>query len=162
MCILLIYCATNGIQWMLEQPESSLMPLHGRFVSLGPTYKVKTYMGAYGGKTKKATILRGSHAWMMKLAKKISPEQAAQLDSTGVFRSYEKNGKKCVEGGAKLKSTQEYPPGYGVAVLEHWTQQPTTEMDDDIEFENEMDALAKLGTDHWADAELDWVATVKT
>ena len=46
MVVLLLYCIANEIQWMLEQPSSSLLHLHNSFHTLGQTSFAKHVHGS--------------------------------------------------------------------------------------------------------------------
>ena len=165
MIILLLYCIANRVQWVLEQPASSLMHLHNRFHTLGHVFFAKTFMGAFGAKTRKPTHLFGSHKWIMELQAHITKEQAAQLDSSNVTINYVRpDGRRSVDGGSQLKKTQEYPPGYGIAVQKHWEAQERIddvwEAQDPVCDADESELVAKWNADSWVDAELQWIGDI--
>lgn len=63
ICLLALF---RGSQYVVENPESSLIHAHPRFamlISLHPSHVVKTYLGSFGGATPKPIKLWSSHVW---------------------------------------------------------------------------------------------------
>ena len=81
----------------------------------------------------------------------------------------DKNGKRCVHGGAALKASQAYPDGFGMAMrelyLEHRKELEEAATESLISVEDinvsEKDIMVQglTGTDRWSDAKLKDVFT---
>ena len=124
-CLLIAFLYSINAAWGLEQPASSLMAEFRSFRLVRktaallkiPWHETEVLMGAYNAPTLKPSKLYGNKKWLYSLQRDITPEQRARLDSTGVCKvTYNKNGKKQITGGPKLKETQSYTPEFGKAV----------------------------------------------
>ncbi len=148
VALLLMVLHCRAAAWILEQPGSSLMLHHPRLQYLKgrlPWHEVRTSMGAFGAPTPKATVLYASDEWALALGRK----QPQGLKSEGVVK---KIAKGRVQGGPRLKATQEYPDGYGEAVLRAWRQSQTKLQP------AETVSHAPANSDEWQEADLRSVA----
>ena len=133
MAVFLYWALSKQSTWIIEQPGTSLMWEHPRLKQLrrwmdshaDPTnYKystVTTSMGAFGAATVKPSALHGSSPWVLDLGRSLTTQQreAIRAESTEEV-SIKDSETGAVTGGDDLKGTQEYPPGYGVAVSDAW------------------------------------------
>mgnify|MGYP003333625565 CR=1 FL=1 len=123
-CMLIAMLYSVRAAWGLEQPASSLMSEFRSFRRVRKTaallkmswHETDVHMGAYNARTLKPSTLYSNRKFIYSLERDVTPEQRANLDSTGVCTVVYKNGKKQVNGGPKLKETQSYTPEFGNAV----------------------------------------------
>ena len=81
-------------------------------------------MGMYGAPTPKHTVLRGNPPYIGKLARKLDLINN-KFDTTGVTEVRTcADGSTQVNGGERLKETQEYPWNYGVEIYK-WAAKST-------------------------------------
>ena len=110
-----------GAFWMIEQPTSSLLNQHPKFrksqKALGMR-EVFFWMQFFGADSPKDTKLWSNVPYLGLLENRLSKNDLAstsgriQTAKTTVNR----DGKASVSGGKDLKSTQAYPPFFGLAV----------------------------------------------
>ena len=103
MCLCILVAVALNLDWVLEQPLTSLMKQHPRMQAiLGMSgagaiklvSEVHTLMGAFGGFSPKPTMLIGTPRWLEDLKRKLPPKaifmnkQAAEsyVDNRGVKR----------------------------------------------------------------------------
>ena len=114
----------EGLWWTLEQPTSSLLYLHPVFASAAARLKLERaflWMKSYGSHSPKGTVLWGNAPYLHDMARSLPrAELAADPDSQVTIRSLDHDGHERVQGGSDLKSTQAYPPRFGlVLALSH-------------------------------------------
>jgi len=152
-----------AVEFVLEQPRSSLMALHPRFDQLLElagigAFKliryVATSMGAFGGPTQKATSLWGSIAWLEKLGRTYTREHKERHRL--VTEYIDKHGKRRWNGSKNLKSSQVYPRGYGKAFAQLMKAacKPENYNADLDGLEEQTRRYREDGLDVWMDAEL--------
>ena len=171
MTVLMIWCSLLGLQWLLEQPCSSLMfqqPRFAEFLRSTTYYTIPTCMGAFGKSTLKGTTLLGSSRWMVNLHRTeamIDPEvrqrmkaESRKVTSTTVDPT---TGRKRFCGGPSLKSTQKYTKEYGleIAKLFHENDEARAVNIDDDEKILELQQCDSTydASDLWVDAQLEEV-----
>ena len=113
-CLQLVAFSRFGIM-LLEQPASSIMPLHCRMTQspFKDLWRVFLHMGSYGAKSAKPTWLYGSELLViLPLQRPMTPEQKLALDNSHMVSvEYDPSGKlavTCKTGHGGLKSSQEY------------------------------------------------------
>ena len=116
----------------LEQPTDSLMERYCKFQELLthiPIYQVRECLGYFGAATAKPIYVYSTVPWFQNTlwwyrTQSWLPENTGDIVITYV-RS---DGRRCVDGGPGLKSTQSYPMefGHGVAAVyrENWRTHP--------------------------------------
>ena len=113
VCIILRVLILKAVFWVLEQPMSSLLALHDRFVELATEFcihKVYMAMGAYGALTRKPSFLYSTFPQIAELKKKVP--QGVKFNTRLAIRK----GRAVTGKRAALKKSQEYPKGFGEAV----------------------------------------------
>jgi len=120
---ILALCIERGIYWLIEQPASSVMFSHPRWVDFmrmcGHLIKqIKLDMGAYTLTSFKDSIIIGTAPYMEMMARKLEAEERLLVRHNGhrlqtgtLF--VDKSGKQRVNGGEGLKATQAYDMGFG-------------------------------------------------
>ena len=73
------------------------------------------YLGAYGGTTKKPTYIYSNNRRLLSTFNKNNIVSAPKVTTSTVVI---KDGRRHVTGTKELKSTQQYPEGFGIAVAE--------------------------------------------
>lgn len=118
MTLVLYILAAKEIFYVYEQPGSSLLWCHPRmeeFFQRNMAYRVWTWMGAFGAKSPKGSVLVSSCKDIMKLCRPLPQRQWV-----GLADKTTKQGKVTVSGNKFLKSSQEYTPAFGRAILSTW------------------------------------------
>ena len=168
MCLLQLVAASKFAIMMLEQPASSLMPLHRRMVGrpFNEMFRIFIHMGCYGALTAKPTVLYSNEMLvLMPLKKRLNLEQQRQMDNSDlVSLEYRDNGKLAVTGKSKcggLKASQQYTKDYAEAVVGSWRRwrevhAPTV----DEVFAESSDSDYSSTSDPWDDAELQLCAAM--
>ena len=121
MCCFLLWMLCRGSSWCVEQPASSLMTQHFRFIQVKRQCRsawriIGTSMAAFGGETSKPTELYANCAWAEKQARPhervIDAKKVCEIDEF------------CQVSGISedLKNTQTYPKDYGVAVARSYKE----------------------------------------
>ena len=124
MCHLLWLCLHRRVFWIIEQPDSSVMSRYPRLARLLAAHRyvsAELSMGAYGGPTKKGTVLFGTSPNILSLAKTCSEldKQDIAASSSGICVTryvVTTDNKRRSTGGPDLRQTQSYPIGFGAAV----------------------------------------------
>ena len=171
MLILWLFCARKTY-WVLEQPVNSLMEKHPRFVELCSHFNITRTtinMSDYGSESKKPSWLYSAHSWIKDIAKYKGMYGKKRVHKAIVTVYFNKDGKRCVHGGAALKASQAYPDGFGMAMrelyLEHRKELEEAATESLISVEDinvsEKDIMVQglTGTDRWSDAKLKDVFT---
>ena len=129
----LALCMDRGIFWLIEQPASSVMFSHPRWIhfqdmcgSLIQT--VKLDMGAYSLTSFKDTVIVGTAPYIKHMARKLEPAERLLVRHNGhrmhtATAFVDGAGKKRCSGGEGLKSTQAYDMGFGAShalVYQQW------------------------------------------
>jgi hypothetical protein len=86
MVLLLMLVAAKRAYWILEQPNTSLMPSHPdmKFLAGLTTFlHTFTWMGMFGAGTKKPTKLLSNSEMVMSLRRRLDNERSADWDSSG-------------------------------------------------------------------------------
>ena len=122
VCMLLELCTACCVYWVVEQPKSSTMHLHDRWVAMGrhheqsgtPIHTCMTCMGAFSGDSLKELKLKGTAPFLNALSAKAP--RAARYPEKDIVRTYESaDGRLQVTGGSDLKATQAYTREFGLA-----------------------------------------------
>jgi len=159
--LFLLICSCLGVDWVLEQPNSSLMCEHPRIkqvIELGnvgglrKSKRVFTNMGGFGARSKKPTMLLGTPTFLHRLHRRWKACARPSL-----VRYYtDARGRKAFQGGVRLKKSQQYPPGYGKAFASYMKQAPIL-LDDDFDMAVVTEQAAhyrEAGRALWTDASL--------
>ena len=123
MCMILVLLDCLGIEWILEQPMTSLMdkvPLFSLLPRAGQLRRTSTWMGAFGAPTRKATWLLSSTPFARNLQRQLPRGSVAGVEGSTTLSTAGADGRTAVTGGPHLKQTQAYPVGYGEAVFQEW------------------------------------------
>jgi hypothetical protein len=170
-CALLILCGfVLGLEFILEQPASSIMFSHPRLCQvqkfaasggLRATRLVWTWMGAHGAPTPKPTLLLGTPSWLPGLKKTLCRADFAKArDTNVVVYSEGSKGQVRYTGSSGLKETQAYPRGYGRATAK-LIRAAVVDVDSDSDpdfnypiFSVEADAFLSGGSEQWSDADV--------
>lgn len=164
--LLWIYTARK-IYWVLEQPLNSLMEKHPRFLELASRIcitRTSINMGDFGATSKKPSWIYSSHPFITEL-KEYAGTYGRKRPQTQIVKRYtDKNGKKCVQGGAALKASQHYPEGFGMAMrdvflkhrkeLEAAAEAHAASVEHIKVVEKDMFVEGLRGKDRWSDANL--------
>ena len=111
--------AERGVQFIVEQPVSSVMfnytPWDVLLQRLRPWIRhVTLHLGAFGAATLKPTHLVGTCAWLPDLKRDLVQGDRVRIEEEGV-KTVLKSGSS-VSGSKDLKGTQTYPVMFGAAV----------------------------------------------
>ena len=123
MILVVMLLKVRGCSWLLEQPMTSRMckvPLWDAVAPPNDFYKTSTWMGAYGAPTRKPTWLLSTEGWTTRLARTLKRDAPKGVAGTTLQMGSTIGGRNRVCGGPRLKESQAYPPGYGVAVQRYW------------------------------------------
>ena len=123
MIMILVLLDCLGIEWILEQPMTSLMDkidLWGMLPRAGDLQRTSTWMGAFGAPTRKATWLLSPSPWATNLRRQLARDSGHGVPGTTIFSTAGADGRPAVTGGPLPKETQAYPIGYGHAVFAGW------------------------------------------
>ena len=167
MALLMIWSVVLGLQWLLEQPQSSLMseePRFHDFLRCITHYKIPTCMGAYGKETMKGTTLLGSSRWMAGLhrtsadipveRRSAMTEASKKVSKTTV----DARGRKRFTGLPGHKGTQSYTLEYGLEVATLYMKNKKPEVIDLDAINGGPHHLEQYDAgDLWEDARLDEV-----
>ena len=107
VCLLLLLASSRQCKWLLEQPSTSLLSNHPRFrwlASRMEVWRMAFSMGAYGGPTRKQTLLYGNHFGLTQSFNKRWLGQKSAVATT--HRYVDKHGVKRCTGTKFLKQTQ--------------------------------------------------------
>jgi hypothetical protein len=122
-CLLIVLCIAKGIHWIVEQPSSSVMVYGPEMDVIKHHYnmvEVKTWMGAFGAASPKATVLYSSSDWINAMQRSLDRTKLKKQDAgknLDIARQYvDTAGRRRVQGGHGLKATQAYPDGFGVSL----------------------------------------------
>ena len=135
MVLLLLLMVYMAVQWLLEQPGSSKMPLSDylwAFLRAFPHFRIPVCMGCYGHDLLKQSILIGSSRWMAGLSKsssELTPEQREEKHKNAeriVITSVDEHGIKHFSGTDLLKETQEYTQEFATAVVSQFVNDRKT------------------------------------
>ena len=168
--LIIALCYACFIFWVLEQPSSSLMtqtPVLQLLQQAAAHFKmewraVKTYMGLFGGESPKPMTLYSNNGPMVaKLARNMKGQsgrfKSAQHTQLVTIKQ-NKNGKKSVSGGPKLKESQAYTPGFADAVLLAFLESSgSAGLVEDLEEEEERFSVSLSGPPPWADLRMEEV-----
>ena len=111
------------VYYIIEQPRSSCMFEYGPFAAFlerHPASSIFTEMGAFGMMAEKDMVLVGTAPYLPMLTRRLSSDQRKELRQNSERKQTTKvsvraDGRKNVQGGRDLKSTQAYPIGFGCA-----------------------------------------------
>lgn len=119
MALILYVLAAKEIFWVYEQPGSSLLWTHPRmegFFNSNQAFRIWTWMGAFGAKSPKGSVLVGPVKDIAKLCRELPKKPWASIAK----KSASKSGKVSVSGTADVKASQSYTAAFGFAVLSAW------------------------------------------
>eukprot|EP00969_Alexandrium_andersonii_P040727 1785171-Alexandrium_andersonii.AAC.3 len=147
----------------------SLLYLHKRMVMLKELSEFLGYfafrtqntnMGMFGARSLKPTTLWSGEAWLPELYRKSSRSDMKALNSDGNTRNYtDTQGRRRFTAGPRLKGTETYPKGFGLALCELWKthrlHRPLLPVPDFVDNETQSFSFTR---DTWADADLVSVA----
>jgi hypothetical protein len=172
MALLAMIGLALSIDFILEQPLSSLMPRHPRLEALQEMSAlgavshidtVHTWMGSYGHWCPKPTLLMGTVPWLGKMIRKWTRTGK----SSGTTHYYiDDSGAKKFTASKLLKGTQAYPPQYGNVCATHICKARVTINVQDSDSDFDYDILSDFqdnmpdGADMWADALIGGVWTM--
>ena len=131
MAVILMLLVARHVQWVLEQPATSVMDRCPILEHVQPRYKVTTWMGAFGALTRKPTWLLSGSAWISHMARHLPRDACPDAVPTTHREEDDHHGRKRCTGNANLKGTQAYPPGFGSALFQAWSSLSTATTDDD-------------------------------
>eukprot|EP00959_Pyramimonas_sp_CCMP1952_P319869 6693246-Pyramimonas_sp.AAC.1 len=119
--LLLVGMLLHNIRFMAEQPVSSLMSKHHRWVQFfeglqGRLHEVNVWMQPFGADTPKRTWLASNCLDVHKLALPWDRSREASTVQTTHTSISSVSGKAQVTGTSALKKTQAYPAEFGKAV----------------------------------------------
>jgi hypothetical protein len=122
-CVLLaMLFAAKGVLWFLENPRASLLEAHPRMqflIAKRLIFRVSLRLGDFGAACEKHTWIYSSHPCIVDLpnykSRKFHPKKHKTVE-TRIIR-LTGDGKIGVWGSPSLKGTQEYPIGFGRAVI---------------------------------------------
>lgn len=120
-CVLLIIlCASRGINWVLEQPQGSLLERHPAMqwlFTLLQVWRKSIKMGDFQAPTQKATWLYSGHRYIEEIDN-YKPRQGTRAVASGpMVRHYrDSKGRPRVQGASGLKDSQSYTPAFGRAM----------------------------------------------
>jgi hypothetical protein len=113
-CLLL---SALGMFWVVEQPRQSSLMLHPRWqwlMSIMVVYEYAFNMEDYGSPTRKRTIIYSNKPWVADISKFLVSRVSQK---STLVREWKVAGKRKYEGNkGSLKSSQEYPKGFGKAL----------------------------------------------
>ena len=121
---LIILCIKRGVDWIVEQPISSILFRHPRWCYLmrrfgHMIYQITLDMGSWTLDCVKPTVLYGTAPYLKDLARKMTTTEKYVVKNNDekltTSTSYVKDGKKRVDGGKDLKVTEHSPMGFGCA-----------------------------------------------
>ncbi|CAE7328496.1 unnamed protein product [Symbiodinium sp. CCMP2592] len=126
MCYLLRYAVAKKLYFVIENPTSTLLwqygPLRKLLRKIG-VMKVSLHLGSYGAFSPKAVTLVGNWPCLRELPLIFTKARRTNLRRVRSFlniktttRWKDKQGKQRCAGGKDLKTTQNYPAGFGIKV----------------------------------------------
>ena len=165
--MVLVACLMRGkkVLMFLEQPLTSLMDKHKRMNSpaMDELFFIKTWMGCFGGPTPKPSKIYASEfSALLPLKRKMTGALKKKLKSEGPQTTYDfiQDGRLKTTGNKQvLKTSQVYPPEYGVQVVKSWKtwrQHQVDPMDEDSS-DSDYDERARST---WPEADLQSVIAV--
>lgn len=127
VCYLLTYLAKKKVNWVLENPSTSLLFRYKPLRKLLRKFKcinVNVCLGCFGADTQKLVTLVGNAPWLRRLSRQLTSARRKQLKRVRTFlklqttRNYTCNrtGRAKCAGGKDLKATQVYPGTLGLLV----------------------------------------------
>lgn len=141
MCYLLQYCFMRGINYVVENPVSSLLWRYRcvrKLLRKHRARRISISLGAYGAHSAKQVILAGTAPWLGRLSSSLTPLRKKQLRRVKSFLKLEtvriytdETGAKRCAGGKDLKATQVYPGQLGLRVgqlLRHQVRKHRSDM----------------------------------
>mmetsp|Transcript_48572 Transcript_48572/g.77286 ORF Transcript_48572/g.77286 Transcript_48572/m.77286 type:complete len:339 (+) Transcript_48572:60-1076(+) len=127
-CILCLIATVRGCFWLLEQPYTSMAkvfpPLRKTVMDIDRYilpchWRVFFWMGSWGHNSMKPSAAWGTMPSIGRLYRRMNKKRRASLCSRGMVRKgINKQGKRVVTGGPKLKESAAYPKGYGARLLD--------------------------------------------
>ena len=108
MCLCILLGVALNLEWVLEQPLTSLMKEHPRMKAIRrmsdarlikSVTEVHTWMGSFGGFSPKPTMLLGSPSWLGQLKRKLTRDTFS-ADARTAESYYDSNGVKRFKGQA--------------------------------------------------------------
>jgi hypothetical protein len=97
MCLCILFGVCLNLDWILEQPLSSIMTSHPRFQvllnmselgAIKHIMEVHTWMGSFGGFSPKPTMLVGTPVWLSRLARTLPWADRARFKNTELTEYY--------------------------------------------------------------------------
>ena len=119
--LLLMYLHVQRILFVVEQPSSSLLFSHQRFLELDrkiALYRSSTSLGAFGGRSAKPILLMSNHPLVRQMYRPLRRSTFTPT-ATQVVVEAASGG---VSGGPDLHQTQEYPAEFAEALFEAWSE----------------------------------------
>ena len=120
--LLVRLCIAQGVGWIWENPLSSIIYEHPGFQQLlrdgHPVYRIVVRLGHFGAGSSKPVVLYCSDPWPAELRDLQVDVSKVEVYKPGdvVVKYKDKCGISRVRVGARLKSTQSYPPAFGIAM----------------------------------------------
>ncbi len=126
LVVLLRWAHCRGVHWLIEQPATSRMwsfpPMAALLRDTGAR-RVHTYMGCFGHRQPKPTVLWGTLPALDLLARSRSavPEELRGQEDPRVV-GYKKDSSGRVSGNKFLHESAAYTEGFGRAILNTWAR----------------------------------------
>ena len=132
VCLIVYFCTCIGVNWVIEQPGSSLLWEHpdvaGLLADL-PHRNIQTQLGAFGANNVKTLVLVGSVPCLQELQRTVSRSDRARIVKKrlqcGLARRFtDHNGRTRCTGNSNLTLSSAYTRHFGLAVADlfhrHW------------------------------------------
>ncbi len=124
--VLLQWAHSRGVYWVVEQPATSRMWKWGPMEALLAecfAVRVHTYMGCFGHRQQKPTVLWGTLPTLAELgrARRDVPESARGTDDPAVV-GYKRDASGRVCGNRFLHESATYTAGFGAALFGAWAR----------------------------------------
>ena len=117
--------AALGHVCLLEQPLTTMMPMHPRFrdlIATGALWRVKVWLGRFGAATAKPIYLYSNVEWISELCGMYTYTDSRSIGPPTYITYLDDAGRACSDGATGLRGSQEYPPLFGYAVARLYTQ----------------------------------------
>lgn len=165
---LLLYILTlKAVFWVLEQPVNSLLERHPRFQQFMATHKIWrhcVHMLDYGAESSKPSWLYSNYEFINQIDRYKLKHECVGPRTQLVKQTVDAAGRRRISGTGALKSSQEYPPGFGAALDNVYKDNADEIMSrakahrrriKKVEFSMEDMRVISKGSASWGDADLD-------
>ena len=154
--LLILMAMARSLTWVLEQPTSSLMPMHpaleyikhlAKTKTWSKWYSVTTFLGQFGKDCEKPINLFTNKTWPYALTRP-KPATGTRF-SRKTWRLDSRGG---VEGTKETKGSQSYTTEFGQAVLDAYVVAAPGEEDRDLDHDTDDENVVPAGV--WDVADL--------